>query len=84
MALTRRAAVEVHGTGAFGAAYLLDTWALTRAANATGDVHLQSVDGHHYPTAMLKLELSLMWLLMRLHRRLVVHKSTPFYDIDHR
>ena len=55
--------VRLHRDGVFGAtAVLLDAYALTRAA-ARQEEHpqLHSLDGHHYPEAVRRVELLLLW-----------------------
>ena len=68
MALTRRGTMDLFRSGELGRSYLLDTFALTRAANATGSESLVSADGHHYPTAVRQLEMAITYVAYRLHR----------------
>ena len=69
MALTRRGTMDLFRSGELGrSTYLVDTFALTRAANSTGSKSLVSADGHHYPTAVRQLEMAITYLAYRLHR----------------
>ena len=59
----RDAMVRLHRDGVFGAhAVLLDAYSLTRAAaRQDGHPQLHSLDGHHYPDAVRRVELLLLW-----------------------
>ena len=70
MALTQRAVQRAFDEQLFGSeALLVDAFALTRAANASGSSRVVSLDGHHYPEAVSQVEWQLVYVAYTLWDR---------------
>ena len=70
VATVRNVLCRLFAEGAFGArALLLDAYAITRAADATGAPALRTLDGHHSPPPVQALEWALLTRAQLAHER---------------